>query len=91
VLPRIYRALDFLVERGLIHQVECLNVFIPCTGGHHRPSVPFLICRHCGSVAEIEDGAVSQARERAANRNGFHPGDAMIELDGMLATCAHQA
>jgi Fur family zinc uptake transcriptional regulator len=64
--PRIYRALDFLFEHGLIHKVECLNVFIAYTGGHHRHSVQFLICRHCGFVAEIEDGAVSHALERAA-------------------------
>jgi len=90
VPPTIYRALDFLMEQGLIHKIERLNAFIPCTeAGPHLHAVQFLICRTCGSVAEIEDRAVSQALEHAAEREGFHPGHAMVELDGTCAACSH--
>jgi len=90
VPPTIYRALDFLMEQRLIHKVERLNAFIPCTeAGHHHHAVQFLICRKCGTVAEIEDRAVSEALEHAAEREGFHPGHAMVELDGTCAACSH--
>ena len=84
----IYRVLDFLMEQRLIHKVERLNAFIPCVeaGQHHR-AVQFLICRTCGHVAEIENHAVSEALEHAAEREGFHPGRAMVELDGTCAAC----
>lgn len=89
VPPTIYRALDFLIEHGLIHKVERLNAFIPCNdAGHHHHAVQFLICRKCGTVAEIEDPAVSQALAHAAERKGFHPGHAMVELDGTCAACS---
>jgi Fur family zinc uptake transcriptional regulator len=89
----IYRALDFLMEQRLIHKVERLNAFIPCTEAshHHLHPVQFLICRQCGSVVEIEDRAVSEALEHAAEREGFHPGHAMVELDGTCAACSHPA
>ena len=88
--PTIYRVLDFLVGLQLIHKVERLNAFIACTEAdhHHDHPVQFLICRQCGSVAEIEDRAVSQALEHAAERKGFRPDTAMVELDGTCADCA---
>ncbi len=87
--PTIYRALNFLMEQSLIHKVERLNAFIPCTEAGHPHAVQFLICRQCGTVAEIEDRAVSQALEHAAERAGFHPGNAVVELDGTCAACSH--
>jgi Fur family zinc uptake transcriptional regulator len=89
--PTIYRALDFLLEQRLIHKIERLNAFIPCTEAHHHPhAAQFLICRRCGAVAEIEDGAVSRALEHAAAREGFRLGHAVVELDGTCAACAGQ-
>lgn len=90
VPPTIYRALDFLMEQRLVHKVERLNAFIPCIeAGHHHHAVQFLICRKCGTVAEIEDRAVSEALEHAAEREGFHPSHAIVELDGICAACSH--
>lgn len=89
VPPTIYRALEFLAGQRLIHKIERLNAFIPCIeAGHHHHAVQFLICRRCGTVAEIEDHAVSEALEHAAERRGFHPGIAMVEIDGTCAACA---
>ena len=86
--PTIYRALDFLLEQRLIHKVERLNAFIPCTEAGHHHAAQFLICRRCGAVAEIEDHAVSEALEHAATRAGFQLGHAVVELDGTCAACA---
>ena len=86
----IYRTLEFLQEQRLIHRIERLNAFIPCAEAdhHHHHAAQFLICRKCGTVAEIEDHAVLHALEAAAKRQGFHPGNAVIELDGTCAACA---
>jgi Fur family zinc uptake transcriptional regulator len=92
VPPTVYRALDFLMEQGLIHRIERLNAFIPCTqGDHSHHAVQFLICRNCGAVAEIEDPAISGALERAAARAGFQPRMATVEVDGLCAACAAAA
>ncbi len=74
----VYRALDFLVENGLVHKLERLNAFVPCSddGGHHghEHSVQFLICRKCGTVAEMEDGTIAQAISRAAGETRVQAG-----------------
>ena len=87
--PTVYRVLDFLMQQALIHKVERLNAFIACTEAdhHHDHPVQFLICRSCGGVAEIEDVAVARALDDAAGRRGFHPGRAVVELDGTCAAC----
>lgn len=89
VPPTIYRALDFLMEQGLIHKVERLNAFIPCTEAGRQHPVQLLICRHCGSVTEIEDQAVAAALHHAAEREGFHPRSAVVEIEGTCAACFH--
>ncbi len=62
--PTVYRALDFLLEHGLVHKVERLNAFIGCAeAGHgqahdHGHPHQFLICRRCGTT-RIESPAGS--------------------------------
>ena len=94
--PTVYRALDFLLEQGLIHRLERLNAFLPCIGpdaacaegcAHDHPH-QFLICTRCGATAEIADHAVAHALERAAGRLGFQPSRSTVEIEGICATCA---
>lgn len=88
----VYRALDFLLEHGLIHKIERLNAFIACTDGgehtHHAHAAQFLICRSCGTVAELEDSSIAEAINRAAGQTGFRPDRATIEVEGSCAACA---
>jgi len=91
VPPTIYRALDFLMAQRLIHKLERLNAFIPCAESGHQHAVQFLICRQCGRVAEIEDHAAADALEHAAEREGFHPGNTVVEIEGTCAACFHPA
>jgi len=91
VPPTIYRALDFLIENRLVHRIERLNAFIPCAEAEHEHhDVQFLICGRCGTVAEIEDDGVAKALAKAAEKQGFRPSHAMVELDGTCATCAQK-
>ena len=89
----VYRALDFLLEHGLVHKIERLNAFIACTdqGEHthqHGHAAQFLICRTCGTVAELEDPSIAEAISNAAGLTGFRPDHATIEVEGLCGTCA---
>ena len=92
--PTVYRALDFLLDQGLIHKVERLNAYIGCTdAGHghghdHDHPHQFLICRTCGATAEIADHAVAHAIEAAARHAGFAVAQATVEIEGTCARCA---
>ena len=93
--PTIYRALDFLLEQGLIHKLERLNAFTPCVEAGHAhagcgPDHPhqFLICRQCGATTELTDAGVAHALEAAAARAGFRVERMTVELEGLCAACA---
>ncbi|WP_298214742.1 Fur family transcriptional regulator [Acidocella sp.] len=91
VPPTIYRALEFLLENGLVHRIERLNAFVPCAeaGPHHdHGGAQFLICQVCGAASEVEDAAVSAALAAAAARRGFLPSRAVVEVEGLCAVCA---
>lgn len=92
--PTVYRALDFLLEHGLIHKLERLNAYIGCADAghghahdHHHPH-QFLICRTCGTTVEIADHGVARAIESAARGAGFHLVEATVEIEGICARCA---
>lgn len=90
--PTVYRALEFLLEHGLIHRVERLSAFIGCVA--HAPgqdaghAAQFLICRACGKVTELEDHELAHALADAARRLGFTVSTATIEAEGLCAACA---
>ena len=91
--PTIYRALDFLLEHGLIHKVERLSAYIGCVHAHEAEhhAAQFLICRQCGRVVELEDAAIRVALDEAASRQGFRAYGSTIEIEGLCAACCSGA
>src|ERR1700744_1760251 len=58
----VYRALDFLMDNGLVHRIESRNAFLACAHNHDETSaVAFLICESCGSVGEMPAAPVAQS------------------------------
>jgi Fur family zinc uptake transcriptional regulator len=67
----VYRALDFLMENGLVHRIESRNAFLACAHDHDATAmVAFLICDLCGSVGEIPG---SSGRPKASMRRRAPP------------------
>ena len=83
----VYRALDFLMENGLVHRIESRNAYLACAHDHDAAAmVAFLICDRCGSVGEIPAATVAQSLSAAARATGFAPKLSVVEITG---TCAH--
>ncbi len=89
--PTVYRALDFLLERGLIHRLASLNAYCGCAHPGEAHLVQFLICRTCGNAAEIADPRVGEAISDSAAAHGFEIRDRVIELTGRCRDCRAQA
>jgi Fur family zinc uptake transcriptional regulator len=86
--PTIYRALDFLLARRLVHRIERLGAFVACAEPDHEHALAqFLICRRCQGVMELDDHGVAGAVSRAATGAGFRLEHAVIEVDGLCASC----
>jgi Fur family zinc uptake transcriptional regulator len=85
--PTVYRALDFLIENGLIHRIERMNAFIGCShpGEVHRGF--FLICAECGNADELESASVAESIATSAGKRGFIARDMTLEVTGVCAAC----
>jgi Fur family zinc uptake transcriptional regulator len=85
--PTVYRALDFLIENGLIHRIERMNAFIGCShpGEPHRGF--FLICAECGNADELESASVAESITASAGKRGFTARDMTLEVTGVCAAC----
>jgi Fur family zinc uptake transcriptional regulator len=84
----VYRALDFLLENGLVHRIESRNAFMACINEHESGSmVVFLICEKCGAVGEARSSAVAETLVAAARSAGFTPKTPVIEIAGICSHC----
>jgi Fur family zinc uptake transcriptional regulator len=82
----VYRALEFLMENGLVHRVTSLNAFVGCAHPDRKHAAGFLICRECGSAAELDGETLSKALNEELTARGFSVDSQVIELSG---TCPH--
>ena len=85
--PTVYRALDFLLEQGLVHRIESLNAFIGCPTPETLHPGHFLICSGCGAAAEVGDRRIGAAVRESAAEIGFRVERQTIELTGLCPSC----
>jgi Fur family ferric uptake transcriptional regulator len=85
----IYRALEILMEHGLIKRLEvgraeaCYEPANP--GGQHHHHV---VCEVCGALAAFDDPDLERAIERLGARLGMHIDDHDVLLRGTCRQCA---
>ena len=84
----IYRALDFLLDNGLVHRLASRNAYLACAHGHEqRDPVVFLICDKCGSVTEAAPKAVGRDLAALAAEAQFRPRAQVMEIAGLCREC----
>lgn len=92
--PTVYRALDFLLSRGLVHRLECRAAFVACahTQAMHgvdapRHKVQFLICLQCHDVRELCGGEIENAISEVVACEGFSRQHSIVEIEGICGRC----
>jgi Fur family zinc uptake transcriptional regulator len=85
--PTVYRALDFLVEEGLVHRLDAINAWTACLDAAGAPHDLLVVCTQCGAVAELSDPELSRKlAERVANA-GFALSGHETELRALCRAC----
>lgn len=84
----IYRALDKLIEHGLVHRIESLNAFVVCDHEPHSEPAAFMICQDCRATIEFSTGTLRRALTRQAGEHGFKMDGMHIEVSGHCEDCA---
>ena len=85
--PTVYRALEFLLDAGLIHRIDSLNAFIGCETPEARHAGQFLVCRTCNRVTELDDPSISKLLEKKAKDAGFMADAQTIEIKDLCSDC----
>ena len=89
--PTVYRTLDFLLEKGLIHRLTSINAYIPCCHPREGHQAAFLICSQCHVVKEASAQGLIQQLDHLADSDGFKAHHSIIEISGLCQSCAKQA
>ena len=90
---QVYRALEKLIEFGLVHRLESLNAFVACSTPHdheaHQHGVTaFAICDSCGNVEEFHDCAIEDRLGEWQKASHFTPQKTTIEIRGACKDCS---
>jgi Fur family zinc uptake transcriptional regulator len=90
---QVYRALDKLLELGLVHRLESLNSFVACQHPDcdTRATMVFAICSKCSHVSELAGEQLEAELKDMAESDGFHVQAATIELRGICRICNQPA
>lgn len=89
--PTVYRALDFLVEEGLVHRLDAINAWAACLDAAGLPHDLLVVCTQCGAVAELSDPALSRQLAKKVAESGFELSGHETELRALCSECRHRA
>lgn len=85
--PVAYRALDFLVDHGLVHRLRRINAFTACSHPGEQHHAAFLICRLCKRVEELHAEHLRATLVSDARRAGFEVERTSLEASGLCPDC----
>jgi Fur family zinc uptake transcriptional regulator len=89
--PQVYRALEKLIDYGLIHKLESINSYVACQhrhcGSHQVTS--FAICDICERVLEIINQEFETTLHGLAERSGLNPTHSTVEIHGVCENCSN--
>lgn len=92
----VYRAIEALVQAGVVHRLESKNAFFACHARHREPaglhSAPLvLVCDRCGSVAEVVATSIGASLDTAIAASNFTARSFVLEVIGTCDRCAATA
>jgi Fur family zinc uptake transcriptional regulator len=85
--PTVYRALDFLLEHGIIHKLHSSNSYTACSHPGKHNKCYFLICDKCGELKECCDENLTKVVNKITSANNFKVRKSVIEISGLCESC----
>lgn len=85
-LVTVYRAVDKLVELGLlqrVHQSDGCHAYLRAADGHEH----ILLCTRCGQAFFFSGDDINELVERVARQSGFEIQEHWLQLYGLCASC----
>jgi len=86
---QVYRALEKLIELGIVHRIESMNAFIACNHSSCKMSniTAFAICDRCDTVSEVKDADLTDYLTISAKKSGLKLTKSNLEFHGLCTQC----
>jgi Fur family transcriptional regulator, zinc uptake regulator len=85
--PTVYRALNDLMKKGMVHRLESRSAFVACGHGACDGKFAFAICRACDKVVEIALSDDDQAHLLGLAPDEIAPEQVTLEIAGLCEDC----
>jgi Fur family zinc uptake transcriptional regulator len=85
--PTVYRALNDLMKKGMVHRLESRSAFVACGHGACDGKFAFAICRTCDKVVEILLADKDQALLLGLAPEEISPEQVTVEIAGLCEDC----
>jgi len=85
--PTVYRALNDLMKKGMVHRLESRSAFVACGHGACDGKFAFAICRACDKVVEISLTDEDQKRLFGLAPDEIRPEQVTVEIAGVCEDC----
>lgn len=85
----VYRALDFLVEEGLIHRLDAINGWTACQHllCEHDTHDFLVVCTRCGAVQELSAPTVRTQLQSLLTSIGYKADSPDVEIRACCPQC----
>jgi len=86
-LTTVYRHLQALTDGGLVDALQAERgeiVYRRCESADHHHHI---VCRQCGTTAEVESPEVERWADRVASAAGYSEVSHTVEVFGLCTTC----
>lgn len=85
--PTVYRALNDLMRKGMVHRLQSRSAFVACDHGACDGKAAFAICKACDKVVEISLSNEDQAALLALAPDAIAPEQVTVEIAGLCERC----
>jgi Fur family zinc uptake transcriptional regulator len=86
--PTVYRALNDLMQKGMVHRLQSRSAFVACDHGACDGKLAFAICRRCDKVVEIPLSDEDQAGLLGLAPDEISPEQVTLEIAGLCVACS---
>ncbi len=86
--PTVYRALNDLMQKGMVHRLQSRSAFVACDHGACDGKLAFAICRRCDKVVEIPLSDEDQAGLLGLAPDEISPEQVTLEIAGLCVVCS---
>lgn len=89
--PTVYRALDFLLDLGLVHRLTSINAYVGCSHPGLQHPVCFFICKTCGKAQELDYRPLMAFAEQVEIDLKVKVEHQVTELKGQCPSCLSES